>query len=272
MAGLACEVEDKRKHAPMWMLLVIMGSAGLLLWLVMTMASNAIVAHTPGASLSLPSSLAGVTESAENLAQLTKSHFWAVLAVFATAYVMKHAFSIPGSSALNVLAGACFGTVVGVPLCAVLTGLGSSCSFLLSREFGQRLINRWNLAPRLQPLQRQIEIARQHGSLFWYLLSLRIVPLSPHWLYNLLAPHASIPLLHFASTAALGQLAYIFVTVRAGTLLATVPLDAALNWQTSLSLLGLAAVSLIPAAVVRRWQKKNHLSGQGEGEEDGTEV
>lgn len=140
--------------------------------------------------------------------------------VFSTLFVVKHTFCVPGGSLLNALAGALFGLPIAVPLCTVLSTIGGSTCYLMSRSCGSPLLERWHLEPRVAPLRRRIDDAAAKGSLPRLLVSLRLMPVFPQWLVNVVAPHAGIPLPLFAATTAAGLLPFCAATCGAGAALA----------------------------------------------------
>ena len=142
------------------------------------------------------------------------------IVVFSMLFVVKHTFCLPGGTLMNALAGALFGLPIAVPLCTVLSGIGGSSCYLLSRSCGSPLLERWHLEPRVAPLRRRIDDAAAKGSLPRLLVSLRLVPLFPQWIVNVLAPHAGIPLPLFAVTTAIGLFPYCVATCGAGAALA----------------------------------------------------
>ncbi|XP_047933194.2 transmembrane protein 41A isoform X2 [Anser cygnoides] len=90
--------------------------------------------------LRFPSDLEELRELAEALRDYEREHRGAALALFCAAYLYKQSFAIPGSSLLNVLAGALFGPWTGLALCSALTSLGATCCYLLSGAFGKRFV------------------------------------------------------------------------------------------------------------------------------------
>ncbi|TMS06934.1 Transmembrane protein 41A-A [Larimichthys crocea] len=90
--------------------------------------------------LKFPSDLEELRELAELLQFYKTEHTGYVLLLFCSAYLYKQSFAIPGSSFLNILAGAIFGPYQGLLLACVLTTVGSTMCYLLSQAFGKRYI------------------------------------------------------------------------------------------------------------------------------------
>uniref|UniRef100_A0A8C2PI43 Transmembrane protein 41A n=1 Tax=Capra hircus TaxID=9925 RepID=A0A8C2PI43_CAPHI len=130
-------------HSLLGLLLVFAGST-FALYLLSTRlprASTLVSAEEAGdRSLWFPSDLAELRELSEVLREYRKEHQVYVFLLFCSAYLYKQSFAIPGSSFLNVLAGALFGPWLGLLLCCVLTSVGATGCYLLSSVFGKQLV------------------------------------------------------------------------------------------------------------------------------------
>ncbi|KAF6726697.1 Transmembrane protein 41A-A [Oryzias melastigma] len=144
--------------------------------------------------LKFPSDLEDLRELAELLQFYKTEHTGYVLLLFCSAYLYKQSFAIPGSSFLNILAGAIFGPYEGLLLACVLTTVGSTMCYLLSQAFGKHYIV--NLFPsKVSMLQRKVE--ENQDCLFFFLLFLRFFPMTPNWFLNMSAPIVNIPITFF---------------------------------------------------------------------------
>ncbi|XP_037343974.2 transmembrane protein 41A-A [Pungitius pungitius] len=217
----------------------------------------------PPSRLKFPSDLEELRELAELLQFYKTEHTGYVLLLFCSAYLYKQSFAIPGSSFLNILAGAIFGPYQGLLLASVLTTVGSTMCYLLSKAFGKRYII--NLFPdKVSMIQRKVE--ENQGSLFFFLLFLRFFPMTPNWFLNMSAPIVNIPITFFFGSVFIGLLPYNFICVQAGVMLSEVAsLDDLFSWERLLQLLAMACVALLPGALIRRWsQKRLHVAGQSQ--------
>ncbi|GAB1523642.1 hypothetical protein RhiTH_006792 [Rhizoctonia solani] len=166
-----------------------------------------------------------------------------VLGVLSIAAVWKHAFSIPGSVVLNVLAGALLSPALGTLLMTVLTTIGSVCSSLLSAPLTP-LVRRF--VPRPLHLVRQaleghdestetdpitekpIVVAQpadtQHNkSPTWVRLTImRLVGVVPWSGINIACGVCEVPLTACAVGAFFGTLPWTAVTCQIGDILQTV--------------------------------------------------
>ncbi|XP_053513842.1 transmembrane protein 41A isoform X1 [Artibeus jamaicensis] len=240
---------------------------------------------TEGRSLWFPSDLAELRELSEVLRDYRKEHQAYVFLLFCSAYLYKQCFAIPGSSFLvaplepsvrpelvlwpldatrqlplqNVLAGALFGPWLGLLLCCVLTSVGATCCYLLSSMFGKQLVVSY-FPDKVAPLQRKVEENR--NSLFFFLLFLRLFPMTPNWFLNLSAPILNIPIAQFFFSVLIGLIPYNFICVQTGSILSTLSsLDALFSWETVFKLLAIALVALVPGTLIKKFSQKDlHLN------------
>ncbi|XP_043104649.1 transmembrane protein 41A-A isoform X2 [Puntigrus tetrazona] len=216
--------------------------------------------ETSASRLKFPSDLDELKEMAELLQFYKTEHTGYVLLLFCSAYLYKQAFAIPGSSFLNILAGALFGTWYGLLLACVLTTVGATLCFLLSRAFGKQHIVR--LFPdKVAMLQKKVEENR--SSLFFFLLFLRFFPMSPNWFLNMTSPILNIPVALFFMAVFIGLMPYNFICVQTGSMLSHISsLDDLFSWSVVLKLLLIACVALLPGALIRKYSTQHlHLDG-----------
>lgn len=204
--------------------------------------------------LKFPSDLEELRQLAELLQFYKTEHTGYVLLLFCSAYLYKQSFAIPGSSFLNILAGAIFGPYEGLLLACVLTTVGSTLCYLLSQAFGKHYIV--NLFPeKVSMLQKKVEDNRD--CLFFFLLFLRFFPMTPNWFLNMSAPVVNIPLTFFFCSVFIGLLPYNFICVQTGVMLSEVStLDDLFSWERLLQLLAIACVALVPSALIRRFSQR----------------
>ncbi|KAJ8003387.1 hypothetical protein DPEC_G00147800 [Dallia pectoralis] len=206
-------------------------------------------------SLKFPSDLEELRELGEMLQFYKREHTGYVVLLFCSAYLYKQSFAIPGSSFLNMLAGALFGPWHGLVLACFLTTTGSTFCYLLSSAFGKSYVIR--LFPdKVDMLQKKVEENR--SSLFFFLLFLRFFPMTPNWFLNVTSPILNIPLPMFFFSVLIGLIPYNFICVRTGSILSEISsLDDTFSWSTLLQLLAIACVALFPGALIRHYNQ-NH--------------
>lgn len=138
------------------------------------------------------------------------------LVMFFVVYVVMAALSLPGAAIMTVLAGALFGLIPGVIVVSFASTIGATLAFLVARYlFRDTLQARY--ADKLQVINDGVE---KEGPL--YLFAMRLVPLFPFFLVNILMGFTKIKTATFAWVSQLGMLAGTAVFVYAGTQLAQI--------------------------------------------------
>ncbi len=133
---------------------------------------------------------------------------------FFAVYVAVAALSLPGAALLTLLAGAVFGLAVGTLIVSFASSLGALLAMLLARYVLRDLVQA-RFGARLAEVDKGI--ARE-GAL--YLFTLRLVPVFPFFVINLLMGLTAMRAATFYWVSQLGMLAGTLVFVNAGTQLA----------------------------------------------------
>ncbi|KAM9365456.1 transmembrane protein 41A-B-like [Pholidichthys leucotaenia] len=203
----------------------------------------------PEYRLKFPSDLDELRELAEILKFYKREHYGYVLLLYCSAYLYKQSFAIPGSSFLNMLAGAIFGPWEGLLLACLLATFGSTFCYLLSAAFGKRFVVQ--LFPdKVGVLQRKVEENR--SSLFFFLLFLRFFPMTPNWFLNISCPVLNVPITIFFFSVFIGLIPYNFICVRTGSILSQISsVDDIFSWATLAQLLAIALAALVPGALIK---------------------
>ena len=136
--------------------------------------------------------------------------------VFFAVYVAAAALSIPGALILTLAAGAMFGLGWGLLLVSFASSLGALLAFLAARYLLRDGIQA-RFGKSLAPINEGV---RKDGT--FYLLTLRLVPVFPFWLINLLMGLTPMGAGRFYLVSQLGMLAGTAVYVNAGTQLAAI--------------------------------------------------
>ena len=137
-------------------------------------------------------------------------------AVFFAVYVAAAALSIPGALILTLAAGAMFGLGWGLLLVSFASSLGALLAFLAARYLLRDAIQA-RFGKALAPINDGV---KKDGT--FYLLTLRLVPVFPFWLINLLMGLTPMGAGRFYLVSQLGMLAGTAVYVNAGTQLAAI--------------------------------------------------
>lgn len=138
----------------------------------------------------------------------------ATAAAFFGVYVLATALSFPGAAVLTLAAGALFGLGWGLVLVSFASSLGALLAFLAARHLLRDLVQA-RFGRVLAPVNDGV---RRDGQ--FYLLTLRLVPVFPFWLINLVMGLTPMPAGRFYLVSQVGMLAGTAVFVNAGTQLA----------------------------------------------------
>lgn len=131
-------------------------------------------------------------------------------------YIFSTAVSFPGATVLTLAGGAIFGLPLGLVLVSFASTIGASLSFLVSRYLFRDFFQN-KFKDQLNLINQGIE---KDGG--FYLFSLRMIPLFPFFLINLVMGLTKFPLLKFFFISQIGMLVGTFVYVNAGTELANI--------------------------------------------------
>ena len=161
-------------------------------------------------------SLDGFKAQQATLSALVTAHPWQSALAFFTAYVAVAALSLPGAAIMTLMGGAIFGFSKGLVLVSFASAIGATLAFLSSRF----LLRDWVQAKFGERLKSINDGVERDGP--FYLFALRLVPLFPFFVVNLLMGLTSIKIWPFYWVSQLGMLAGTAVFVNAGTQLAQI--------------------------------------------------
>ncbi|MEK7660917.1 MAG: FAD-dependent oxidoreductase [Pseudomonadota bacterium] len=133
---------------------------------------------------------------------------------FMIIYIISAAFSLPIVVPLSLGAGAIFGVIEGTIIVSFASTIGATCSFLVSR-----FLLRDSLEAKFGARLAAINEGMKRDGAF-YLFSLRLIPLFPFWLINLLMGLTKLKTWTFYWVSQIGMLLGTIVYVNAGTQLA----------------------------------------------------
>ena len=172
------------------------------------------------------------------------------IAGFFLLYVAVTGLSIPGAAIMTLVAGALFGVVVGTLIVSFASTMGATLAFLSSRyvlrdwvqgKFGERL--------------RAVDDGLEKDGAF-YLFTLRLIPVFPFFVINLLMGLTRIKTGTFFWVSQIGMLPATIVFVNAGTQISRIESTAGLLSPTLIA--SFVALALFPwaakaiVAVVKR--------------------
>lgn len=143
-----------------------------------------------------------------------ETHQLALVVIFFLAYVVIVALSLPFAVWMTLAAGALFGFWQGVVIVSFATAIGATLAFLASRYLLRDFV-RARFGARMAAIDQGI--ARDGA---FYLFSLRLIPIFPFFIVNLLMGLTGISTRAYYIASQLGMLAGTAVYVNAGTQLA----------------------------------------------------
>ncbi len=161
-----------------------------------------------------------------------------VIALFFLVYIAVTALSLPGAAIMTLAAGAIFGLVTGTIIVSFASSIGATLAFLASRT----VLHDWvqaKFGDRLKAINEGVE---RDGA--FYLFSLRLVPVFPFFLVNLLMGLTPIRTATYYWVSQVGMLLGTIVYVNAGTQLARI--DNLSDIASPALLLSFAALGLLP--------------------------
>ena len=187
---------------------------------LMIVAAALVVIYASGLHREL--SLEALVRHHATISDVVTRHEAAAFAAYVALYITVVALSIPGALVLTVAGGALFGTLIGALGAIVGATTGATIIFLIARgAVGEFLIRR--AGPTVGKLA-----AGFREDAFCYLLFLRLVPLFPLWLVNLVPALAGVRLAPFVAATALGIIPGSFAFALFGS-----SLDSILDAQTA---------------------------------------
>jgi len=182
-----------------------------------------------------------------DLAEYVDHHTIVMALLFAAAYMVMVAFSLPGALVMTVTCGFFFGSVVGTGLVVIGATCGATAIFLIAKTaLGDPL------RARTGPALLKMEAGFQKNA-FNYLLVLRLIPLFPFFLVNLVPAFLGVGLRDYVLATFIGIIPGTFVFAQVGTGLDSI-LDSGeelsvaslLSNDVLAALIGLAALAALP--------------------------
>ncbi len=181
-------------------------------------------------------------------------NFVTIALIYFFGYILATALSVPGALALTLVGGAIFGLYWGVLLVSFASSIGATLAFLASRI----LLRDWvqgKFGDYLAPINRGFE---KDGS--FYLFSLRMVPIFPFVMVNLIMGLTPINVRTFYLVSQFGMLLGTIAFVNAGSELSQISsLSGLVSGSVLFSFALLGAVPLVAKLFVGSIQRKRLL-------------
>jgi len=178
-------------------------------------------------------SLEYLKSSQERFAALYAAHRLQVAGAYFMLYVVVTALSLPGAAALTLAGGALFGMGVGLVTVSFASTIGATLACIVARFILRDWVQN-RFGDRLKGINEGI---KREGA--FYLFTLRLVPIFPFFVINLVMGLTNIPLRTFYWVSQVGMLAGTAVYINAGKELAKID-----------SLSGIMSPSLLASFVI----------------------
>lgn len=160
--------------------------------------------------------LAALKENRDGLLAFTDANFGMAVAIFIATYVLVAGLSLPGAVILTLAGGFAFGAELAALFVNVGATTGATLAFLIARyvlrDTVEQKFGKW-----LGPFQEGFS-----KNAFSYLLTLRLIPLFPFFVVNLVSGLTRVSVGTYIAATALGIIPGSFVYAYAGRQLGTI--------------------------------------------------
>ncbi|MDH4187098.1 MAG: TVP38/TMEM64 family protein [Nitrospira sp.] len=183
--------------------------------------------------------LRALQEHRNFLLAYTDTHYAAAAAVFVALYIVIVGLSLPGATIMTLAGGFLFGSLWGTLLANLGATTGATLAFLAARYLLHDWVER-RFGHMLGPIQ-----AGFAKDAFSYLMTLRLIPLFPFFLVNMVSGLTRVSPGTYVAATALGIIPGSFVFAYAGRQLGAINSlqeIASLNVLLAFTLLGLLAL------------------------------
>ncbi|KAF8962700.1 hypothetical protein BDZ97DRAFT_1920270 [Flammula alnicola] len=233
--------------------------------------------------LRIPKSFTQLQELNGLLKKYRDIYPYRIFICYVVTYLFLQAFSLPGSMYLSILGGAVWGVARALPLACCCVATGATLCYLISAALGPALLTLPKWKAVLDKWGNKIRANKEN--MISFLIVLRIAPLPPHWVVNIVCPHVGIGIVPFWISTALGILgvSVIHTTIGGGLDEMTSADDFHLiSWRNFFGLAAVVVGVMIPVGL-RYWFRKEVVSvvddeegelleTEGLGEEEGDRI
>lgn len=161
-------------------------------------------------------SLEALKANRDRLLTFTQEHYLPAVSLFILIYIVQTALSLPGATILTLAGGFLFGSLWGLIYVNLGATIGATLAFLAARYLFHDWVEQ-RFGDRLSQFQEGFA-----KNAFSYLLTLRLIPLFPFFLVNLLSGLTRVTVSTYVGATALGilpgSMVYAFAGRQLGTL------------------------------------------------------
>lgn len=240
-------------------LLVVPLFSSYLFWLYYLIQNAPITENHCSIKFALPKNVDEIMTLNSCFKQYYNTNYLYILTLFSSIYIFKQMFCIPGSLILNVMAGSLFGSSIGLLLVCTLSSLGVAACYLLSKicDIESLIVNYFPSRLAAYKISLENLVQKNKDQLWYLLLVLRIIPITPNWLLNLIAPIAKIPLWTLMYTTFFGLMPYNCICCQSGQTLSSISsMDEIFSLKITMQLMFIA-VAIVIIKVVSKFCKIN---------------
>ena len=149
-------------------------------------------------------------ESQETLQNYYQQHQFLTIFAYMIMYITATALSLPGATILTLAGGALFGLVTGTIIISFASTIGATLACIVSRYLLQEWVQK-KFGDKLEKINQGME---QEGA--FYLFTLRLVPVFPFFIINLVMGLTKLPVRTYYWVSQLGMFPATVVYVNAG--------------------------------------------------------
>lgn len=206
-------------------------------------------------------SIENVKRSRELLVSSVERHYLLSVLSFIAAYIVIVALSIPGGAVMTLTGGFLFGVLPGALYVNAGATAGATLAFLAARY----LIGDWLQIRYEGQLRKFNEEMNRNG--FRYLISLRLVPVFPFFMINILSGFTNLRTGTFIWTTAVGIVPATFIFAYAGRQIGSISsLSEVLSGRVIAAFIILSLFALVPVLTARL----RSTTAAGAGKEPGS--
>lgn len=155
-------------------------------------------------------SLSYLKESRDKFEILYTENRGSVIAAYILIYILVTTLSLPGAVVLGLAAGSLFGLLTGTIVVSFASTIGATLACAVSRFILRDWVQK-KFGERLKAVNEGIE---KEGA--FYLFTLRLIPVFPFWLINMIMGLTKMPLKTFYWVSQIGMLPGTIIFVNAG--------------------------------------------------------
>lgn len=140
------------------------------------------------------------------------------------------AFTIPGTTALALVAAPLFGFPLGCAIVHASSTIGACISFFLAKKMGTSYVHA-KFPQQFDWFKGKIE--ENKHKIFYYFLSVKVNPLAPNFCINMASGLVGVPFQVYLPGTILGQIPFTYLLVSTGQMLDEITTLGALDTKVS---------------------------------------